>query len=390
MKIGIVLPSIPGYSETFFRSKIKGLQKNGHTVYLFVNNRTTASINCKVIFAPQLNKHPASRVFLSIYLLLKVILLSPRQTQNLWREEKNAGSSFNERLRIIIINSHILPYSLDWLHFGFATMGICRELVGKAIGAKTAVSFRGYDISIYPLKHSGCYDKLWKNIDKVHTISDALLKGAYQLGLPRKVHIQKVTPAIDVHKFSGNVLAQGKIRQPIKILTVGRLTWKKGGELMLDALALLNQKGYDFIFSVVGEGEDMERLKFAAYQIEIDNKVKFIGKISHNQIPYVMAENDIYLQYSIQEGFCNAVLEAQAAGILCVVSDAEGLIENVLDQQTGWVVPRNEPELLAKKLMEVLQMPEQKLIEIRKQAQERMKREYDISAQMKAFQEFYK
>ncbi|MBK7870836.1 MAG: glycosyltransferase family 4 protein [Saprospiraceae bacterium] len=57
-----------------------------------------------------------------------------------------------------------------------------------------------------------------------------------------------------------------------------------------------------------------------------------------NQTYYEKA--DIYLQYSIQEGFCNAVLEAQAMGLLCIVSDAEGLPENILHGQTGWVVPK--------------------------------------------------
>ena len=39
MKIGIVLSSTPAYSETFFNSKIKGLQKNGFEVVLFVNSK---------------------------------------------------------------------------------------------------------------------------------------------------------------------------------------------------------------------------------------------------------------------------------------------------------------------------------------------------------------
>ena len=40
MRIGLVLPSLPGYSETFFQYKIKGLKENGHDVILFINNRS--------------------------------------------------------------------------------------------------------------------------------------------------------------------------------------------------------------------------------------------------------------------------------------------------------------------------------------------------------------
>ena len=59
--------------------------------------------------------------------------------------------------------------------------------------------------------------------------------------------------------------------------------------------------------------------------------------------------HSIYLQYSIQEGFCNAVLEAQALGLLTIVSDAEGLPENVIHGETGWVVPKRKPKFFAQK-----------------------------------------
>ena len=38
MKIGLVLPSVPGYSETFFTNKIKGLKAAGHTVIIFIDS----------------------------------------------------------------------------------------------------------------------------------------------------------------------------------------------------------------------------------------------------------------------------------------------------------------------------------------------------------------
>ena len=52
MKIGIVLSNTPAYSETFFSSKIKGLQKNGFEVILFVAHQNTAFDLCTVCKAP--------------------------------------------------------------------------------------------------------------------------------------------------------------------------------------------------------------------------------------------------------------------------------------------------------------------------------------------------
>src|SRR5690606_29907776 len=96
-----------------------------------------------------------------------------------------------------------------------------------------------------------------------------------------------------------------------------------------------------------------------------------------------------YLQYSIQEGFCNAVLEAQAMGLLCIVSNAEGLSENVLDGETGWVIPKRQPEVLASKIVEVMHLPEATKTHIRQKAIERVRAEFHLEQQQAAFFKFY-
>jgi colanic acid/amylovoran biosynthesis glycosyltransferase len=302
--------------------------------------------------------------------------------------EKANGSSIPKIIKLLVINSHILNCKLDWLHFGFTTMGINRELVGKAIGGKVAVSFRGYDISIYPLKHPGCYDQLWNNLDKMHTISDDLLNEAYQLGLPKTVETVKITPAIEVSHFihTRTNYFENKI---IRILTVGRLHWKKGHEYILEALSKVKKSGYSIEYTIVGSGEEYERLVFAVYQLGLTNEVKFIGKKEHHEIPNLMATHDVYIQYSVQEGFCNAVIEAQAAGMLCIVSDAEGLSENVLHEQTGWVVPKRQPQLLAEQILNTINMDKERLDKIRITAIERVKNEFNLEKQKIEFEHFY-
>ena len=63
--IGLVLPAIPGYSETFFYSKINGLLEHGHIVKLFINqnNKIGYPENWKVYFQPQVNLESSSPSF---------------------------------------------------------------------------------------------------------------------------------------------------------------------------------------------------------------------------------------------------------------------------------------------------------------------------------------
>jgi colanic acid/amylovoran biosynthesis glycosyltransferase len=363
--------------------------ENGHEVILFLNNLSdNKSLKVAIKQTPNLSGNIIFKGFNTIIALIHLCLFSFKSTHQFWQLEKANGSSFSKIVKLMVINSHILKYKLDWLHFGFATMGIDRELVGKAIGAKVAVSFRGYDISIYPLKHPGCYNQLWKNINKVHTISDDLLKEAYQLGLPKSVETVKITPAIEVSNFihTRTNYFENKI---IRILSVGRLHWKKGHEYILEALSKVKKAGYSIEYTMVGSGEEYERLVFAVYQLGLSNDVKFIGKKAHSEIPKLMAVNDIYIQYSVQEGFCNAALEAQAAGMLCIVSDAEGLSENVLHEKTGWVVPKRQPQLLARQIEAVYNLPEQKLKGIADFAVSRVKLDFNLEKQRNEFLTFY-
>ena len=87
-------------------------------------------------------------------------------------------------------------------------MSVRRENTAHAIGAKMAVSLRGYDISLYPLKHPGCYQLLWQRADKVHTISDALVQKAHEQGLSKAKLTVKITPAIDSKLFNKELLIQ--------------------------------------------------------------------------------------------------------------------------------------------------------------------------------------
>ncbi len=395
LKIGIALPALPGYSETFFRSKIRGLAAQGHEVVLFVGSGKTikTDLPCRIKVQGSVNSLLLLNIIQVLWAFAQSWLRYPHITQKYITLEKQSGAGWGAILKRLYLNKHILSeQKLDWLHFGFATMALERENVANALKAKAAVSFRGYDISIYPLKHPGCYQLLWQKLDRVHTISDDLLQVAYQLGLPQSIPVQKITPAIDTNYFQRMTPPKPfpvNRDRPLQLLTVGRLHWKKGLEYTLQALAMLKDCGIEFRYTLIGEGKEYERLVFAAHQLGIGAQVHFAGRVPHEQVKSYYEQADIYLQYSIQEGFCNAVLEAQSIGLLCIVSDAEGLPENVLHEQSGWVVPKRQPQQLAQQIQQVLQMDEKSLNEIRQFAMQRVREEFNLEKQQREFLLFY-
>ena len=334
MKIGLILSNTPGYSETFFISKIKGLQKNGIDVCLFSQNIKEDFTLCPVVKGA---KVPKNLILLGWYFLKEFILLLPylSTVTRFVRLERKEGTGWFVVFKKIYLNAHLLKAKVEWLHFGFATLALGKETIAQAIGAKMAVSFRGFDIGVYPVKFPNCYDRLWKYVDKVHANSYDILVLAKKYGLPESVPVQRITPAIDVKKFSSALKDFSQNNKPV-FMTTGRLHWKKGLVQTVEALAILKNQGFDFLYKIVGEGGEYEKIAFAAYQLGLKENVKFLGKLNHSDVKMELEKTDIYLQYSIQEGFCNAVLEAQAMGKLCIVSNAEGLPENVPSLKMRW------------------------------------------------------
>jgi len=389
-QIGLVLPNAPQYSETFFNYKIKGLQNSGFDVTVFSGKRKNEKYFFKHFGAyPVYSGKPFRQFVQLVFILLITFVRSPYNVKNLFTAERKDGNSIMESLKTVYINAHILPHKLDWLHFGFATMSLKRENVAKSIGAKMGVSFRGYDINIFPLKNKNCYTKLWKNIDKVHTISDYLHTKALKLGLSKEINFVKITPAIDtsLFKLKDNL---GKIKNPLEILTVGRLNWIKNYETAISAMKILKDKRIDFIYNIIGEGIELERLKFAVHQSGLNDRVFFLGKLDHAKITEKMHRSDIYLQPSLQEGFCVSALEAQATGLLCIVSDADGLRENVIEGITGWIVPKRDPDAFAGKIIEIINLPDVKRKDIALNARKRVEDDFKIEDQKIKFENFFK
>ncbi|HKO76853.1 MAG TPA: glycosyltransferase family 4 protein [Flavobacterium sp.] len=389
MRIGLVLPAVPGYSETFFVNKIRGLHLHGHEVFLFVSGSHIVKTfeGATVVAAPKLSGNLPLVFLQESCSFLILLLLNFKVVRQFYRLERNEGTSFFSILKKMIINHHLLSAKLDWLHFGFGTMALERENVAQAIGAKMAVSFRGFDIAIYPLKNPNCYDKLWKKVDKVHVISDDIADLVYKNGFQNKEKIFKVCPAIDVNYFSN--VKETEANQKIQILTIARLHWKKGLEYTLEALALLKKKGVAFQYTIVGDGIEKERLLFAAHQLGLTDSITFTGKLEPTVVRQLLGDATLYVQYSIQEGFCNAVLEAQAMGKLCIVSDAEGLSENVIDGVTGFVVAKRNPVSLAEKIQAVTEMTENEKSLMTEKAISRMKNEFTLEQQQNKFLAFY-
>jgi glycosyltransferase involved in cell wall biosynthesis len=111
---------------------------------------------------------------------------------------------------------------------------------------------------------------------------------------------------------------------------------------------------------IVGGGPQHDELEKLACDEGISDVTTFVGAVPHDTIPRELNRLDIYVAVSRldSESFGVAVVEASACGLPVVVSDVGGLPEVVLDGETGFVVPRDDPRALADSLRQLLLNPD--------------------------------
>jgi colanic acid/amylovoran biosynthesis glycosyltransferase len=386
VKLGLVLSSVPPYSETFFHSKINGLAKKGFEITLFARGEKNNTLACTLVRPFPVPGISILKMAFAMVVVPYIFLISPLRVIRFWRLEKKDGIGVGFIMRKLYLNAHILTRNLDWLHFGFVTIAIDREHVAKAIGAKMGVSLRGYDVNVYPIGKPGCYEHVWKCVDQVHSISKYLIQQAYKLGLPTDKPFQIITPALEAPEYYKNNFEPG---DPVQLVTVARLTWIKGLSYGIQAIAKLKEKGERVRYVIVGDGPEQKELQTEVESLGLQNEVIFKGMLSHRETLDQIKSSDIYVQPSINEGFCNAVLEAQSIQGLCIASDAGALPENICNNETGWLVRPQDPVALADKIQYVLQLSHEQKEAIATNARQRVLKKFSMEQHLNSWKIFY-
>ena len=140
-------------------------------------------------------------------------------------------------------------------------------------------------------------------------------------------------------------------------VSVARLVPQKGIDVLIRALAQTTGAARDWTLNLVGDGPEREALQRQVQQAGLQEQVQFLGFRSDPQTFLLQA--GVFVLPSRFEGMPNALLEAMAAGLAVVVTDASpGPLEVVVDGVSGLVVPSDEPAALADALDRLAAQPQ--------------------------------
>lgn len=130
---------------------------------------------------------------------------------------------------------------------------------------------------------------------------------------------------------------QDEGRSPLRLIGVGRLSPEKGQTGLLDALAMLRDRGCAVRLTLVGDGPDEAALRAHAQAVGVEALVEFVGRLDERATLSAIAAADVLVLPSFMEGLPVVLMEAMALGVPVIATRVAGIPELVRDGATGLV-----------------------------------------------------
>lgn len=229
------------------------------------------------------------------------------------------------------------------------------------------------------------FKQIFKKADRIQAISTYLAKWAKQLGARREIEV--VPNGVDIAKFvkretsppapssaeegrtntisfakeragppataSGALRAGGEVSNKF-IITASRLVKKNGVGDLIKAMQFLPGS---VRLQIAGNGPLESKLKNLVRQLHLEERVQFLGNLSHEELPKYLWQSDGFCRPSLSEGLGNAFLEAMAAGLPVVATPVGGIPDFFTNGETGLFCKVGDPQDIARQIQRILDNP---------------------------------
>jgi D-inositol-3-phosphate glycosyltransferase len=186
--------------------------------------------------------------------------------------------------------------------------------------------------------------------------------------------ISVVPPGVDLEQFHPmqEQVAKAHFGLPDDtqlLLFVGRIEPLKGVETAIQALALIRDRHPSVArrlrFMIVGGNpgdpseHELAQLQTLVSQLDLTEIVEFAGAREQSQLPEFYAAATAVIMPSDYESFGMVALEAMASGTPVIASEVGGLAFLIQNGKTGFLVPTRDPDVLAHRILTLLENPEE-------------------------------
>lgn len=221
-----------------------------------------------------------------------------------------------------------------------------------------------YDFPYTSFLHKYLVKKTLYAADKIASTSHCMALQTYKIApLLSKIAI---TPfGVNMNMFINAQPLTTIHNHQIVVGTVKTMSHKYGIDTLIEAFAILHKNlinkdsviAQKLVLRLVGGGHEIDQLKALASKLNILDKIQFIGHVDYQNVPIELSKIDIYVALSRDESFGVAIIEAGAAYRPVVVSNVGGLPEVTMENITGLIVPKENPQAAANAIEQLVLNP---------------------------------
>jgi len=246
--------------------------------------------------------------------------------------------------------------NLIHVHWAIPT-GLIGVWVGSLLKKPLIVTVHGSDLRM-ALESAGYLKKIFvyvcNHANHLNCVSNVQKKDLEQLGITNE-KISVIPMGVD-EAF----LETGKGRKielnkgSFIILSNRNLLPLYNVSLLIRAIPIILKEEPKTEFIIAGDGSEKGNLESEVEQLNVSSSVQFLGRVPHQEMAHLLGQSDIYVSTSLHDGTSVSLLEALASGAFPVVTDIPSNREWIVDGDNGFLVPKENENVLAKKIVEAI------------------------------------
>ncbi|KAI9493679.1 GlcNAc transferase [Zychaea mexicana] len=248
-----------------------------------------------------------------------------------------------------LLRNILIRENIDIIHGHGAFSALCQEgiLHGKTMGYK--VCFTDHSLFGFADASSILTNKLLKftlsDIDHVICVShtskeNTVLRAALS---PRNVSV--IPNAVVASQFKPDPSAADP--NWITVVVISRLVYRKGMDLLVAIIPRICSMYRNVRFIIGGDGPKRIDLEQMREKHLLHDRIELLGSIKHHDVRKVLVQGNIFLNTSLTEAFCIAIVEAACAGLFIVSTKVGGVPEVLPSHMVNYAMPEEDDLVIA-------------------------------------------
>ena len=352
--LAYVFERFPKFSQTFCYREIAELSHQGIRPAIFSLRRPDFGPETRWDDAITSTVHqlPEGDVFARLADEAAASLPKPvRKTLHEWR-----GKPDSLRLhQATYIGARLKKIGVRHVHTHFAGMAARTVFwIRKFFGINYSLTVHANDIFI-PSNFEIGLSEILSSASAIIAVSDFAANQLRERFPENAGRVHRIYNGIDCAQFK-----PAQFERPPLILSIGRLISKKGFDVLIDACALLRQRGHGFRCEIIGEGPLFGELQARIHRQDLRQDVHLTGPQTQSEIATRLSKATVLAlpcridPDGAMDNLPTVIMEAMVSALPVVSTDIGGISEMVRDRETGLLVVQNDPVATANALSQLI------------------------------------